>query len=92
MYLGIKLRSSIWTASTFIPSTFLDIIFAKIASNFLQSNRVGEMKAEMLTRLTVGLMSENTQGPQIFFNKLSRTGSFLLFPSLFYHLNLLPKI
>lgn len=66
MYLGIKLRSSIWAASTFIPSTFLDIIFAKIASNFLQSNRVGEMKAEMSTRLTVGLMSKNTQGPQFF--------------------------
>lgn len=67
MYLGIKLRPSVWAAQAFIPFTFLDIIFAKVASNFLQSNRVGEMKAEMSTRLTVGLMSENTQGPQFFF-------------------------
>lgn len=66
MYLGIKLRPFVWAAQAFIPSTFLDIIFAKVASNFLQSNRVGEMKAELSTRLTVGHMSENTQGPQLF--------------------------
>lgn len=52
MYMGIKLRPSVWAASTFIPSTFLDIIFAKVASNFIQSNRVRQIKTEMSTRLT----------------------------------------
>lgn len=66
MYLGIRLRPSVWAASSFIPSTFLDIIFAKVASNFIQSNRVGQIKTEMSTRLTVGHMSKNTQGPQLF--------------------------
>lgn len=65
MYLGIELRPSVG-ASTFIPSTFLDIIFAKVASNFIQSNRAGQIKTESSARLTVGRVSEDTQGPQYF--------------------------